>query len=103
MDYKTLIEVLQILPEQAGMDAIYEYISQNENIIPSLLQILSKERKEHKKIIGDANERITYSTFAMMVDNKSTIQDMINKNKKFYEKYAGRLTTSGLKLWDDLS
>lgn len=93
MDYKELIEVLPGVPKNVGEQMILKYLSQDEMVIPSLLQILEMERVAKEELLKDMN--LELSRTAVCLEDKQIMKDkgqwILEQVKVFYNKWEHKI------------
>lgn len=88
-------EVGQISKETLD-NRIIAYISENESVIPNLINILAQERKVNKQLVSDCNSELSMAL--VLFDSDQRTQEVlarqvliVEKIKKFYLKWKHRI------------
>lgn len=83
---------------------IFEYMADNEEIIPNMLELLSRERELKKEIISEMGLNLGRNTGYIMgiIADKDTKKFILNETYEFYKKYEQYVRTTPLKLYSDL-
>lgn len=90
MKYKELVQALTTLPEEQGKHVIMLYMSQDKNIIPSLIGMLEMERETKKELLRDMNLNLSRNLLGLIHNSGVKKEDVeqreffIKETKEFY-------------------
>jgi hypothetical protein len=91
MDLTKIAEVLAAeIPKEMKRLAILMVISEDENAIPSLLQILANERQKKKELILEMNVQLSRAHMGL-IEPKLDTKFMIEEINKFYKENKEQL------------
>jgi hypothetical protein len=78
-----------LLSEDAFKMCIFEWMAQDESIIPNLLQVLQAERKEKKELLLNTNLELSRALVTLQTDLEKPF--VIGKIKEHYLKWQHRI------------
>lgn len=98
MDIKRLKEIVNSsFPDEVVRVKILDLLSEDESLLPTMLDLLKRERKSKRELISDMNLELSraHIYIELYPENKKQSKENFNKSfvieeiGKFYNKYKG--------------